>query len=113
LRPKLLEVDQWVRRASPPVVEIHPEVSFAELAGTPLTASKKAWVGMVRRLELLAAAGIVIPDDLGAAGVAGVDDVIDAAAAGWTARRIALGEAQSLPDPPEVFSDGISAAIWC
>jgi predicted RNase H-like nuclease len=40
-----------------------------------------------------------------------VDDVLDAVAA-WTGRRILAGEAASLPDPPEVFSDGWPAAIW-
>ena len=39
------------------------------------------------------------------------DDVLDACAVAWTAHRHAVGEARSLPDPPEVFSDGIPAAI--
>jgi predicted RNase H-like nuclease len=41
-----------------------------------------------------------------------VDDVLDAAIAAWTARRVARNEAQAMPDPPEVFSDGIPSAIW-
>jgi predicted RNase H-like nuclease len=45
-------------------------------------------------------------------GASGLDDVYDAAAMAWTARRVARGEAVSLPDPPEVFSDGIPSAIW-
>lgn len=43
---------------------------------------------------------------------AAVDDVLDAAAMAWTARRILEQTAASLPDPPEVFSDGWPAAIW-
>jgi predicted RNase H-like nuclease len=37
--------------------------------------------------------------------------VLDAAAAAWSARRVAAGTAVLLPDPPEVFSDGWPAAI--
>jgi len=40
------------------------------------------------------------------------DDLLDACAVAWTAARYAAGTAYSLPDPPEVFSDGIPASIW-
>ena len=40
------------------------------------------------------------------------DDVLDACAVAWTAARYASGLATPMPDPPEVFSDGIPAAIW-
>jgi predicted RNase H-like nuclease len=113
LRRKLLEVDAWVRHARIKVVEVHPEVSFAALAGRPLPESKRTWTGVIGRRRLLADAGIVLEDDLGPAGsAAAVDDVLDAAIAAWTARRVARNEAQPLPDPPEVFSDGIPSAIW-
>ena len=113
LRPKLLEVDRWVRLGTHRVVEVHPEVSFARLAGAPLTERKTTWAGAVRRRRLLAAAGIVLDDDLGGAGrAAGVDDVLDAAVVAWTARRVARGEAEHLPDPPQRFGDGIDCAIW-
>lgn len=42
----------------------------------------------------------------------GDDDLLDACAAVWTARRVAAGLARAMPDPPEVFSDGVPAAIW-
>lgn len=117
LRRKLFEVEKWVRRTSRPatsqVIEVHPEVSFAQLAGAPLTVRKRTWAGAQRRRELLAAAGVVLADDLGAAGrLAAVDDVLDAAAAAWTARRFTRGEAHSLPDPPETLSGGSKCAIW-
>jgi predicted RNase H-like nuclease len=38
--------------------------------------------------------------------------VLDAAVAAWTARRVHLGTALALPNPPQVFADGIEAAIW-
>ncbi len=40
------------------------------------------------------------------------DDLLDACVVAWTAARYADGTAYSLPDPPEIFSDGIPAAIW-
>ena len=113
LRPKLRQVDQWVRRTRHRVVEIHPEVSFAMLAGSHLNVRKSSWSGAHRRSELLAGEGIILAGDLGEAGAAaGVDDVLDAAVAAWTARRVARGEARTLPDPPQRFSDGLACAIW-
>lgn len=113
LRGKLFEVDDWARRASSPVVEVHPEVSFAYLAGAPLTVRKSTWAGAERRRALLAGAGITLTGELGLEGLAvGVDDVLDAGAAAWSALRVAQGEAVSLPDPPEIFADGWPAAIW-
>lgn len=113
LKPKLLEVDRWVRDARQRVVEVHPEVSFAELAGAPLADSKRTWAGAERRRRLLADAGVTLSGELGEAGRrAGVDDMLDAAVAAWTARRVATGAAVARPDPPEVFSDGWPCAIW-
>jgi len=112
LKPKIHQVDKWVRDRRH-VIEVHPEVSFAQLAGAPLTVRKSTWAGTERRRGLLADAGITLGSDLGRpAEMAAVDDVLDAAVAAWTARRSARGEAQSRPDPPEVFSDGLHAAIW-
>jgi predicted RNase H-like nuclease len=79
LRARILEVGRWVRHAPHRVVEIHPEVSFACLAGAPLDVSKSTWAGVARRRRLLAAEGIVLAEDLGAAGEkTGVDDILDA-----------------------------------
>ncbi len=63
-------------------------------------------------VALLASHGIRLPGLLGrAGGMAATDDVIDAAAAAWTARRVAAGEAMCLPSPPEDLG-GWPAAIW-
>ncbi|HVK24892.1 MAG TPA: DUF429 domain-containing protein [Actinokineospora sp.] len=113
LKPKLLEVDVWVRSADRRIIEVHPEVCFAALAGEPLTAGKKTWAGSEHRRRLLADAGIVLDGDLGEAGRrAAADDVLDAAVAAWTAARYLRGEATSLPEKPQVFSDGLKSAIW-
>jgi predicted RNase H-like nuclease len=134
LQAKIRDVDQWLRAASPvppeagrelsfparvgspgpaQVVEAHPELSFAAMAGAPLRSRKTTWAGAAERRALLGQAGLLLPDDLGLAGDrAGVDDVLDAAAAAWTARRVSQGSARCLPPAPEIFSDGIPAAIW-
>jgi predicted RNase H-like nuclease len=94
------------------VREVHPEVSFAEMLGRPARASKKTWSGMRERLEPLQRAGIAV-EGLSGTGAAGVDDVLDAAAAAWTAARILRGEAISLPATPEVDpATGRPIAIW-
>ncbi|MCP9951825.1 DUF429 domain-containing protein [Actinomadura madurae] len=112
LKPKVLEVDQWVRKTGRRVVEVHPELSFAEMAGRALP-SKTRWAGVERRRELLEGVGIVLKSDLGEAGEkARVDDVLDAAAAAWTARRVAEGRARCIPESPQSFSDGLTCAIW-
>jgi predicted RNase H-like nuclease/AcrR family transcriptional regulator len=110
LRAKILEVDAWLRtRPSVDVVEVHPEVSFTTMAGAPLP-GKRTPEGQQARLDALAAVGIARPSVLTGSGYA-PDDVLDACAVAWSAHRRATGDARSLPDPPEVFSDGIPAAI--
>ena len=83
--------------------EVHPEVTFAELAGTlnGLKAAKKSADGQRLRLKLLAAHGLTLDVDeiratLQTAKVRR-DDIVDAAACLLTARRIARGEAIFLP----------------
>lgn len=113
LREKILQVDRWVRQTPLRVAEVHPELSFAAMAAGPLAERKVTWAGMTRRRSLLAASGVTLADDLGPAGrLARTDDVLDAAAVAWTALRILRAEARSLPDPPEILSDGYPCAIW-
>ncbi|MDP3890501.1 DUF429 domain-containing protein [Nocardioides sp.] len=118
LAAKLLDVDAWVRdphstaRRIGQVVEVHPEVSFAELAQGPVS-RKTTWAGLMQRRALLERAGIHLPDDLGTAGAsAAADDVLDASVAAWSATRVAAGIAHSLPDPPVRYGDGWACAIW-
>jgi predicted RNase H-like nuclease len=114
LRRKVLDADAYVRGGTPlRVVEVHPEVSFTEMGDGPVAWSKRTWRGQHERRRLLAAYGLAVPDDLGPLGdLAAPDDVLDAAAAAWTALRVARGLAFSLPATPEVFRDGWPAAIW-
>jgi predicted RNase H-like nuclease len=113
LVPKILQVDDWLPSAGVPVVEVHPEVSFAAMAGAVLAEPKTTWPGFQLRRRLLADVGIWLAGDLGLAGLrVGADDVLDAAAVAWSAQRVVRGEAVSLPDPPEVLGSGQVAAIW-
>ena len=112
LREKVLQVDARVRsRPVARIIEVHPEVSFARMAGAPVLARRKGEDGVRARREALAAHGIVAPPWFRGAGF-GEDDLLDACAAAWSAARYDLGIAESLPATPEVFSDRIPAAIW-
>lgn len=111
LGPRILEADA-IAEADSRLIEAHPEVSFAAMAGTAVTEHKKSWDGLRRRLLLLHREGIELPQLLGpGAGAVPADDVVDAAAAAWTADRHRRGEAIPIPDPPEA-ADGRRMAIW-
>jgi len=101
---KILEVHA-LADADERVIEMHPEVSFCELAGTKVLESKHTPEGLERRRELLAEAGIKLPG-----AVPGVPeaDLLDAAVGAWTAARYASGEAS--PFPPS-HPDRLGA-IW-
>jgi predicted RNase H-like nuclease len=94
LRRGIAEV---ARVADERVIEVHPEASFTALNGGHVPYAKTTWNGQMLRRRLLAGAGIALPDDLGAEGAVPPDDVLDAAAVAWTARRHAAGEACALP----------------
>jgi predicted RNase H-like nuclease len=97
LRHTILEVEAI---DDPRLHEVHPEASFRALAGGDLAHAKTTWNGQMARRAALAAAGIVLPDDVGAeAGRVPPADVLDAAAVAWTARRLAAGEAIRLGGP--------------
>jgi len=99
-----------VAEADSRVIEVHPEVSFRAMRGAPLALPKTTWNGQAIRRAALADAGIVLPDELPEhAGGIPVADVLDAAAAAWSARRHARGESRSLPDD---WDRGIPGAIW-
>ncbi|NIJ81063.1 DUF429 domain-containing protein [Xanthomonas cannabis] len=120
LLPKIRDWDDALR-ADPAwaalVFEVHPEVSFAALAGGPgLAAAKKSSEGQRQRCRLLG-------DHYGAARVASLlervpracaqpDDVLDALAACWSAQRIAAGTAGSLPAVVERDACGLRMGIY-
>jgi predicted RNase H-like nuclease len=107
LVPKLREVDAWLAggaRVRERVLETHPELLFAALAGGhPLIPGKKSREGRALRLALLEE---VAPGAADAAGlrarahprsILAPDDILDAMVAGWAAslpaeRRLWLGD---------------------
>lgn len=105
LRRKIAEADEFRRRSVPvrvPLYEVHPELAFAALAGAPLPDSKHTRAGLAARRALLAAAGLALPPRVvGAA----EDDLLDAAAVAWSARRIAAGRATVLTSPVQRADD--------
>jgi predicted RNase H-like nuclease len=109
--PTILEVGALVGGKTC-IVEVHPEVCFATLAGAPLS-KKKSWGGMKRRIELLDRAGLVLPHDLSGASDAPPDDVLDASVAAWSGARFLRGEAVRVgSDDGQRRGDGEPIAIW-
>lgn len=92
----LVKVAQVDRLADPRLVEVHPELSFAALAGRVLPA-KRTPAG---RAERIAALTDWAPQ-LTARTVPGGTDHLDALVAAWSAWRWTQGAAEVLPpDPP-------------
>jgi predicted RNase H-like nuclease len=110
LKARIAEAEAAIR-AGWTLYEVHPEVSFAHMNGEPVAWSKFSYRGAIDRRQLLERVGIRLPNDLNEASGVPTDDVLDAAAAAWSADRIAANQHISLPDPPERFSDGLPAAI--
>lgn len=107
LLPKIREVQTAIEQGTTAtVVEVHPEVSFAAMAGDVLHHSKHGAQGLAAREALLRLAGITPP---ACPRHAAADDLLDACAAAWSARRVALGTAERLPADP---SNQPAPAIW-
>src|SRR5260370_8501044 len=93
LRAKLLEANQYRETCGHPLYEVHPELAFSAMAGTPLGCSKHTAAGRDLRRELLAQADLPIPAQLTAiAPLAPVTAPRDPAALACTASPI--------PPPP-------------
>ena len=108
LRRKIAEADELppprlVLAAPVRLYEVHPELSFAAMAGAPLADGKHTRAGLAIRRELLARAGITLPPKVAGAAE---DDLLDAAAVAWSARRIAAGRAAVLTSPAQRADDG-------
>jgi predicted RNase H-like nuclease len=89
LLDKVREVD--LRADDPRLIEVHPELSFALLAGRVLP-PKRTRAGRDQRLAALRA---WLP---GLSGVPAGDDAPDALAAAWSAARWLAGRARTLPE---------------
>jgi predicted RNase H-like nuclease len=116
LFPKMRELDAVLRkRPACRIVEAHPELGFARLAGSPVLEKKKTPEGRKRRLALLAKHGMGdVADwlDLLPRSLVAPDDVIDAAVVCLAALRILAGKGTCLPAKPATDRFGIEMAIW-
>lgn len=114
LRAKIAEVEQWLPASPAPVWEVHPEVAFAVASGGTLRYSKRTWAGAEERRAILAGLGLAIGGPMLPGGAhAGVDDVLDAAIAAWSAGRLVAGAGVSFPAEPDQYTrDGRPIAIW-
>jgi predicted RNase H-like nuclease len=108
LRAKLLEANQYRQTCGHPLYEVHPELAFGAMAGAPLAASKHTAPGRDERRRLLAQADLEIPPGTAATLIG---DVLDAAVVAWSARRIAAGQAVTVPAIPQHDDQGAEIAI--
>lgn len=117
---KIREVDHALcPRLQRKFLEVHPELAFVELAGTPMQHNKKTRAGRLERQRVLQhyyGCHYIGPDALrvrvGRARVA-THDILDAYALAHSAARIAAGHGVRLPggDPPR-DATGLRMEIW-
>ena len=120
LLPKMRALTEHVTPARQERVrEVHPELAFFAMNGdAPVAHSKHTEDGRAARIELLDAHGFsAIESALSAlpSGPLGTDDVLDAHAACWTARRIYEGTAERCPsrdEPAPRNNRGLRMEIW-
>jgi predicted RNase H-like nuclease len=96
--PKIRVLDQLQSpQLQQKFVEMHPELSFAELAGAPMQFHKSHASGRLERIRALSPA---FPDveSASAPRLRGTqpDDILDAFVGAWSARRFAMGTHLSL-----------------
>jgi len=90
------------------VFEIHPELSFLEIAGHPTAMGKKTPAGIEERKKCLHGfAGLIEKFRKNRIPGAATDDLLDACAACWTAERIGKGIAVRIPGQPPVDTRGL------
>jgi predicted RNase H-like nuclease len=115
---KVHEVDQAMTPdLQQHVIEVHPELAFYAMNDNqPLLHSKKKLDGFAERRDLLRRhVSPSIPDTRADARTlapkAGADDLLDALAAAWTARRFAECRAQRVAGEPERDERGLRMEI--
>lgn len=122
LMPKIRELrdalapEDFAPAALPRAAEVHPESSFVHLAGAPMASSKGKFAGIQERFAALAGvfdniSEAVLFNPLPGPLEPALDDLLDAAAAAWTARRIVSGHAECL-GAGEHDETGYPMHIW-
>ena len=120
--PKIREIDRLMTpELEIRVHECHPEVAFWAMNGeSALNLPKKTKGrpnpdGLALRRDLLRSGEL--PDDVldlapRSLGRVGPDDILDACACAWSARRILNGTAHCFPPDPPRDGKGLRMAIW-
>jgi predicted RNase H-like nuclease len=115
---KIFEVDDLLRTRPTlrdVVREVHPEVSFCELAGRPMDHSKGKREGRDERRRALLQSfpdlDELVKRGRNAEGLA-PEDIMDAVVACWSALRLADGTGRSLIAPVPHDSAGLPMTIW-
>jgi predicted RNase H-like nuclease len=114
---KIKEVDDLLHRRPELrqiVREVHPEVSFAVLAGKPMIHKKATRAGQDERRRALLPAfpDLAEIEEEGHREGLPIVDILDATVACWSARRIARRDYRTLPDDVPRDSVGLPMAIW-
>jgi predicted RNase H-like nuclease len=111
--PKISTVDDvFTPAAQEWAFEVHPEVCFWAMNNRiPMAYGKKSKEGKSERRALLSKVFPAIEDHILRRPVyVGIDDLLDASAAAWTALRIHTGTAECVC-PPERDERGLEVAI--
>lgn len=99
------------------VREIHPEISFWSLnSKKPMPHTKKSNSGLSSRMKLLSLVFSDLKEIIAEAPKpkeVAPDDILDALVAAWTAAQVVMGNAKTLPESPEVDSEGLRMEILC
>ena len=114
---KIIEANKLIDPELQNVIkEVHPEVCFWKMGGEVSSLySKRVTQGREERLNLLSSVGFDRISDVFSKyprSEVKLDDIIDAAAAYWTAIRILKGEAIRLPAMPERDKSGLFMENW-
>ena len=122
LYPKVINLDLAITPSHQRwCFEIHPEVSFYRWNDrVPIQYGKDTDMGKQARETLIDAAWPKarqsVLTSLQQQGVSreyyAMDDINDAFAALWTARRIALGQAERIPEAPDIDESGLRMEMW-
>jgi predicted RNase H-like nuclease len=116
---KIAEVDRVMRpELQATVMEVHPELCFLEMThGRGMKNSKKRMDGRKERLAALETSGFAgllsaWRGDLAVQRASSLDDLLDAAAACWTAQRVHSGTALCIPTKPDLDEHGLRMEMW-
>jgi predicted RNase H-like nuclease len=114
--PKMRELDHIITPAlQARIHEVHPELSFAEMNNGQAVLSKKSKAeGRNERIQLLNKSDFPwaqVPNSTYLKKDVADNDIVDACACAWSARRILEGRAVSIPDQIEKDARGLVMSI--